>query len=1219
MKILKISLQNINSLKSNHPIEIDFESGTFKDVGLYAITGVTGAGKTTILDAITIALYQQVPRFKKSASKTSLTNVVSYGADDAMARVIFENNTTRYEAQWSIRVTAKNGKKLTKPDEQVRFKNLSNEQILAEKKNEFKIAVERVTQLNYDQFLRSVMLAQGEFAAFLSANGKEKGHLLEQITGEEIYKKIGEAILSQKAAETKKLEQLRIKVNDEDVLTDDQRASINQSILEIDNENNSYRQKIKEFEQIIHWYENNAKLKLQKEEIDHTQKLLDKEKETLQPALASLRLHNKAFVFQENIKELTREQEHFEKVEKKHKNLLSKLDTLTKECEEAQKQADVAKLQAEKKENLQKEWTPKLEKVTELDTFIVSEQQKKEEYQKKQEQQDKDILSSKEALNTLEQNLETEKNKLGTIQEFLEENIRRLDWESKQNVWREQLKERFICYQQVNEIKPDILKREGKLEQTKKDIANISKSLNTEKQLINQKKGEIELLEKRLKDKDLKNLLNQQEFLHQQEKKLTRAINLSKVYNEEFNKIQKLKAAENNRLEKEKEILQSIDNEEKLWAAAQQAVTDAEVILLQNKRILDFEEERKQLIPETPCPLCGSHNHPYVKEYQKIPLSKNEQDLENRKNKANQLQQNLTVSKTQLVALQTEIKNAKSQITDLQTNLQKYSTEFESFQPLFDITQENEISNALKELSTTFQKINQDINTIQEEQKNKETLNSELQNLKEKQATSNQKLMVFHENHKITRDAIDEKQQQIQTLQHKITDIEQNLEQDFTYHKLPMPSSEQTSRFLTKLNDRIQKYKEEEKNQVVSKNTIEQILLQKQNEIKTLKEKEELLASHSETLQVTESHLKEQISKRNEILPAEIKTKDKRNILQSQVDEANKKYTNAKDAFQDVLSEKLSHQELIKDLQEQITHHHSNVQSIQNEINTKIDISDFDTIEQIQKALLQEEMAASYQHSERQLEDKYVAINTQKKQWQETSVSLSERKNFEIEEKDAVEKKEALEIENDRLQQQKGKLNEQLKFDNQIRQRNKEIFETISSQEKEVAKWTRLMHLIGGSKDAFNTYVQRLTLQNLIHLANVHLYELNKRYSLVLPKEFSKGEELNFMMIDHYQANEQRLVDTSSGGEKFLISLSLALGLSDLASKNVSIGSLFIDEGFGTLDSNTLETVLSTLETLQSKGKMIGVISHIETLKERITTQIQVHKRANGISEIQVV
>ncbi|RXQ92200.1 hypothetical protein EO244_11665 [Ancylomarina salipaludis] len=107
----------------------------------------------------------------------------------------------------------------------------------------------------------------------------------------------------------------------------------------------------------------------------------------------------------------------------------------------------------------------------------------------------------------------------------------------------------------------------------------------------------------------------------------------------------------------------------------------------------------------------------------------------------------------------------------------------------------------------------------------------------------------------------------------------------------------------------------------------------------------------------------------------------------------------------------------------------------------------------------------------------------------------------------------------------------------------------ISTEEQVLKKWTDLMSLLGGSKHVFNTYVQRLTLHNLIQLANVYLLKLNKRYSLRLDSIYKSGKELFFFkLIDHCQTDEARYLDTSGGGDKFLISLALALVLSDLAS-----------------------------------------------------------------------
>lgn len=175
----------------------------------------------------------------------------------------------------------------------------------------------------------------------------------------------------------------------------------------------------------------------------------------------------------------------------------------------------------------------------------------------------------------------------------------------------------------------------------------------------------------------------------------------------------------------------------------------------------------------------------------------------------------------------------------------------------------------------------------------------------------------------------------------------------------------------------------------------------------------------------------------------------------------------------------------------------------------------------------------------------------------------------------------------------------------------------IGAIEKGGKKWRLLKEYIGDSEGKkFSTFAQELTLLQLIELANRRLKQLNKRYLLSIPQE---NEDDSLSVIDLDMGGVRRSIKTLSGGETFLMSLSLALALSDLASKNVEIKSLFIDEGFGTLDPETLDLTLDTLERLQVESqKMIGVISHVEALKDRITTQVELIRNGQGNSTVQI-
>lgn len=197
-------------------------------------------------------------------------------------------------------------------------------------------------------------------------------------------------------------------------------------------------------------------------------------------------------------------------------------------------------------------------------------------------------------------------------------------------------------------------------------------------------------------------------------------------------------------------------------------------------------------------------------------------------------------------------------------------------------------------------------------------------------------------------------------------------------------------------------------------------------------------------------------------------------------------------------------------------------------------------------------------------------------------------------------------------------INRKLSNQSDYQKKIKEIEEKIKEESKNSRHWILLNELIGDSTGKkFNNFAQDLTLMQLLHLANQRLKMLSKRYIM---DSATKDEDESLVVIDKDMGGQRRSVKTLSGGETFVLSLALALALSDLASSNVQIKSLFIDEGFGTLDPETLDQTLTTLEQLQEEGsKMIGIISHVSTLKERIGTQIQIVPNGRGFSSVNVV
>ncbi len=235
----------------------------------------------------------------------------------------------------------------------------------------------------------------------------------------------------------------------------------------------------------------------------------------------------------------------------------------------------------------------------------------------------------------------------------------------------------------------------------------------------------------------------------------------------------------------------------------------------------------------------------------------------------------------------------------------------------------------------------------------------------------------------------------------------------------------------------------------------------------------------------------------------------------------------------------------------------------------------------------------------------------------ESLLQLEARKNTDLSQQKVEQEIHNLQTKIADWHRKKGQIQQQIDADAKIQKQQKSLNTRLEKQKASYHVWSSLNELIGSAQgDKFRKFAQGLTLDYLLHLANQRLQQLHKRYHLVR----KKGDDLSLEVMDTWQADAIRDTKTLSGGESFLVSLALALALSDMVSDKINIQSLFLDEGFGTLDKETLDMALDALDGLHAAGKMIGVISHIEALKERIAVQIPIKKQTGlGTSKLESI
>ncbi|MEA3523476.1 MAG: AAA family ATPase [Campylobacterota bacterium] len=306
-----------------------------------------------------------------------------------------------------------------------------------------------------------------------------------------------------------------------------------------------------------------------------------------------------------------------------------------------------------------------------------------------------------------------------------------------------------------------------------------------------------------------------------------------------------------------------------------------------------------------------------------------------------------------------------------------------------------------------------------------------------------------------------------------------------------------------------------------------------------------------------------------------------------------------------------------KALKQKIIDDEISLKELSQKLKLQLKEKNFENEKMLEDAILSDENYNTLMLTCKHIQEKYSQLQTLTIETEKRLQKHQEEPKSDKNKADLEESLISLQNDADALQLRIGQDEKELELNHKNETLHKEKIATLEKQKEAFKIWVKLHELIGSADGAkFKKFAQGITLEQLIRLANQHLQLLTSRYTLLRSHEEKQILELEVM--DAYQGNVCRCVSTLSGGESFIVSLALALGLSSLASQKIAIDSLFLDEGFGTLDEESLETALNALNLLQDSGKMVGIISHIEALKERIPLQIKVISNGDGTSYIEL-
>jgi exonuclease SbcC len=1146
MRILNIVFKNVNSLEGEG--RVDFDQGPIADSGVFAITGPNGSGKTSILDVITLGLYGETFRFDKPAE-----HVITKQANDSFAQVEFALDGEKFRSSWHVKRPADaNQDQVLQPEMSLTRLN-DDEELLARTPNTVRTRIAELTGMDFHKFSKSMVLPQGDFAAFLNALDSERMDILEKISGTHIYAEYRQQTEDNFQQSLTRLMQLQQDIELIPLLTpeavqagEEDLQDFKDQVAELKNQQNQLQQQMLTIENV-------HSLEMRQRQLLEQSSKVEKHIKQLQDDLQKIADTQQATQFREEVILLDGKQVQIGQSQ-------ATLDAYRQELNALRRQLG---------EELSNPVAPSLNGKT-----IEAQKQAIDALKLKVSDLKLELPRETELVQSLQLQLDERKASLAEIEGWLQIN------QADANLLSD-----FPDVVQLRILRTELAELTGKQKAQTNWTKNTSTALKKNQAALRDAKATVVDLNERIEAarktmlelaqgksfEELKDLqLEQQARVNDfQELHSLAAVNAKftkKSFFTWFSRNKEPELPDETRLQVRLDSLRDeMDREENIGKALEQAVMN-EALLKK------FSVDRGKLVDGKPCFLCGSLDHPYVS---KPPIQTNSKKaLVDQRGKMQALKAAMDSVSSQLAVA----KKQGSQLSARQQRLQQMRAQWLVLSNRLNVvTAELDIENLslqkrlLGAESQELEKIKNLVNDHAQLQRNVAKWTAELeakQALVEKLTASVEQLDEIWNNR--PQEYIESEQLfASRTAEQKaLTD---KLEKQLALLGEKLPGKGKENIVFDKLNTRRQDYQIRELRQ---KGLLDEIV------------------SLQDRLQVSQAKI---VS------------------YQAQMAEGLSSLQSEESLGLHLLV--LEKQKLIVELERQLATQQLELDAMRRVLANKI-AGVFADVESLRSAInlidRRSEIDQMLEQQNRQLiavsEDLAKVSADLKQQVAATTSALNEA--------DLSTMQRQLSQKIDIAEQEVATLITKLDKQSAYREKYQSLQMLLAEQLAIHAQAEAEAKLINDEQGGFRRRIQQLLVDNLLSQANRILEKLSGRYYI---RSLASDNGLALEVEDTKQKNLRRLPKTLSGGESFVVSLALALALSEIANNGKAIDSLFLDEGFGNLDSEALYLAMSALEGLKIQGKTVGVISHVEAVRKRIKTQLELVKKANGMSELKMV